>query len=125
MTLCTAEGLDKDKTINLRPNIVVEFYKTLETSYEGTPYDPNKIWNCDETGIQAGRNGTMRVLACQGSRNVFDIIPKIKEWITILCFVNASSQTIPGFYLFKGNTKIENYIVNYEPHATMATQAHA
>ncbi|KAH9292038.1 hypothetical protein KI387_042776 [Taxus chinensis] len=125
LTLRTAEGLDKDRAVCLRPSIVSSFYINLSKAYEANPYGPNRIWNCDETGLQAGRNCGMRVLAKRGSRSVPYIIPKSREWITILCCVNAAGQSIPGFYLFKGKSHLENYIAGCEPGACMATQSHA
>jgi len=51
------EGLDRDRALNLRPTVVVAFYDMLSKAYQANPYRPHKIWNCDETGIQEGRNG--------------------------------------------------------------------
>lgn len=53
------------------------------------------------------------------------ILPKSREWITILSCVNAIGSSIPRFYLFKGKTQLKNYIHNYEPGACMATHPHA
>ena len=53
------------------------------------------------------------------------ILPKSREWITILCCVNAIGTSIPGFYLFKGKNQLKNYIHNCEPGACMAAHPHA
>ena len=67
----------------------------------------------------------MREIAKRGSRNVPKILPKSREWITILSCVNAIGSSIPGFYLFKGKTKLKYYIKNCEPGACMAAHPHA
>ncbi|XP_057857005.2 MFS-type transporter clz9-like [Cryptomeria japonica] len=53
------------------------------------------------------------------------IILKSREWMTILCCVNASGQSIPGFYLFKGKRQLQNYILKCEQGACMTAQQHA
>ncbi|KAH9291763.1 hypothetical protein KI387_043047 [Taxus chinensis] len=125
LAIRTAEGLDRDRALNLRPAIVTKFYDNLAKSYGTYSYGAHKIWNCDETGLQAGRNCGVRVIAKRGSRNVPKVIPKSREWITILCCVNAAGMSIPGFYLFKGKRMIKNYIKNCEPGACMAAHPNA
>lgn len=102
-----------------------KFYDTLSCAYEKHNYAPDHIWNYDETGLQEGRNCGMRVIAKRGTRNVPKIFPKSREWITILCCVNAIGASILGFYLFKGKTQLKNYIQNSEPGACMAAHPHA
>ncbi|KAH9288467.1 hypothetical protein KI387_032584 [Taxus chinensis] len=75
----TAEGLDRDRALNLRPAIVTKFYDNLAKSYGTYSYGAHKIWNCDETGLQAGRNCGVRVIAKRVSRNVPKVIPKSRE----------------------------------------------
>ncbi|XP_059077115.1 MFS-type transporter clz9-like [Cryptomeria japonica] len=53
LTIRTAEGLDRDRAVMLRPSIVTDFYDNLEKLYNAYEYGPTKIWNYDETGVQA------------------------------------------------------------------------
>ncbi|XP_057842521.2 uncharacterized protein LOC131051937 [Cryptomeria japonica] len=125
LTIRTIEGLDRDRVVMLRPSIVTDFYDNLEKLYNASENGPTKIWNCDETGVQAGRNCGMQVIAKLGSRSVPHILSKGREWITILCCLSAASHSIPGFYLFKAKRQLKNYIANYEPGACMAAQPYA
>ena len=93
--------------------------------YDANHYEPTHIWNCDETGVQASRNCGMKVIAKLGSRSVPQILSKSREWITVLCCINAVGHSIPGFYLFKAKRTLKNYIANCEAGACMAAQAHA
>ncbi|XP_057859753.2 MFS-type transporter clz9-like [Cryptomeria japonica] len=124
LSLWTVVGLNKDRALCLRPTVVSSFYETLSKAYAANPYGPAHIWNYDETRVMASKNGAMRVLARKGSRNISYILLKSHDWITILCYVNASGQSIPGFYLFKGKRRIQNYIGKCEPGARMATKQH-
>ena len=53
-------------------------------------------------GLQVGRNYGMWVISKRESRNVPKSIPKRREWITIMCCVNAICASILWFYLLKG-----------------------
>ena len=105
--------------------VVSKLYDTLSNAYEKHSYSPNHIWNYDDTSLQVGRNCGMRVISKRGSKNVPKIIPKRKEWMIIMCFINVVNASIPGFYLFKGKIQLKNYIKNYEVGAWMATNPNA
>ncbi|XP_059067174.1 uncharacterized protein LOC131858141 [Cryptomeria japonica] len=106
LSLWTTEGLNIDRALSLRPTIVFAFYDTLSKAYSANPYGLAHMWNYDETGVMAGRNGAMWVLVRKGSQNVSYILSKSYEWITILCCINAFGKSIPGFYFFKGKRKL-------------------
>jgi hypothetical protein len=89
-----AKGLCKDN--------IKSFYDNLETLYSLHKYSPDRIWNCDESGTQAGKNGGGIVIARTGAR------------------INATGSAIPSFYIFRGKRFGQNYIQRCEPHATMA-----
>jgi hypothetical protein len=62
------------------------------------------------------------VWALRGSRTVHSLIHNEREWVTVLSCINASGQSIPGFYIFRGKRVMMNYIQNCENGATMAMQ---
>jgi hypothetical protein len=88
-------------------------------------YGVDYIWNCDESGAQAGHNGGGRVLAKMGVQNVHSIIPKEREWLSVLVCVNAASYHIPSFYIFRGKSFQRDYIKHCEDNASMAMQPKA
>ena len=53
------------------------------------------------------------------------ILPKGREWITILCCINVVGALILGFYLFKGKSWLRNYIKNREVGAYMTAHPNA
>jgi hypothetical protein len=104
---------------------VTKFYNTLSNAYEKHSYTPKHIWNCDETSLQVGRNCGMRVIAKRGSRNVPKILPKSREWITILCCVNAIQCINPWVLFVQGKVSIEELYVNCELGACMVAHPNA
>ncbi|MCO5566881.1 hypothetical protein L7F22_020564 [Adiantum nelumboides] len=88
-------------------------------------YPPSNIWNADETGFQDLRDKGMKVLAWKGSKAVYDVTCDSREWMTILCCVNAAGYAIPSYYIFKGSRIVSNYIENCEQGVAMAVQKKA
>jgi hypothetical protein len=56
-----SQGLDSGRARGLCPKNVSSFYENLEVMLV-KGYEASHIWNCDELGTQAGRNGGGRVL---------------------------------------------------------------
>jgi hypothetical protein len=54
-------------------------YDNLAYLYATYEYSPSCIWNCDESGVQAGKNGGAYVLAKTGSRSVHQVVPDEQE----------------------------------------------
>jgi hypothetical protein len=86
-------------------------------------YNTNYIWNFN--GIQARRQNGAKVLAKQRSQQVYNTIPKSKEWLIINDVVKASGGFIPTFYIFKGEKLHDNHIQNCKPCSFMEMQKKA
>jgi hypothetical protein len=124
LSLRMSQGLDASRAKGLCPEHVSSFYDNLTTMLQ-QGYEPSYIWNCDESGAQAGRNGGARVLAKKGVRSVHSIIPKEREWLSVLVCVNAAGYHIPSFYIFRGKSFQRDYIKKCENNASMAMQRKA
>jgi hypothetical protein len=122
LILRTSQGLEFARAKGLCPENVASFYINLEHMYMTHNYPPENIWNCDKSGAQVGRNGGGLVWALRGSRTVHFLMPNEREWVIVLSCINASRQSIPGFYIFRGKRVMMNYIQNCENGATMAMQ---
>jgi hypothetical protein len=125
LTLRVPQGLETARTRALSRENVDSFYDNLEILYSLNSYPPDRIWNCDETGAQAGRDGGGMVIAKRGSRAVHTIIPDQREWLSCLVCINAAGSSIPSFYIFRGKRFRRNYIEHCEAGATMAMQGRA
>ncbi|MCO5551985.1 hypothetical protein L7F22_005493 [Adiantum nelumboides] len=120
-----SEGLDQSRTCKFRPEIVKTLHDNLEKLYSEHNFPPTNIWNADETGFQGSRDKGMKVLARKGAKAVYGITADSREWMTVLCCVNAARHAIPSYYIFKGHRITCNYIQYCEPGAAMAMQKKA
>ncbi len=110
MSIHLEKGLDIYKAQGLALATYNSFYENQQSLYNKHNYFPNHIWNCDETRIQASRQSNIGVLAKKGSQQVYNIIPKSKEWMIVNCAVNTTRSVFPSFYIFKGERIKEDYI---------------
>ena len=124
VSLRLSQGLDDGRAKGLCPANVDTFYENLE-SMLGQGNEPSYIWNYDESGAQAGRNDGGQVLAKTGVRSVHSIIPKEREWLSVLVCVNAAGFHLPNFYIFKGKFLQRDYIKQCKDNASMAMQPKA
>jgi hypothetical protein len=57
LTLRASQALETARTKSLCKDNVRSFYENLLSLYSLYNYIPDHIWNCDESGTQAGKNG--------------------------------------------------------------------
>ena len=111
LILQTTQALETTRTKGLCKDNVASFYDNLETLYSRHKYPSNRIWNCDEFGTQAGKNGSGIVIAKTGAHHVHSIVPDQREWLSVLVCVNVARSAIPSFYIFRRKRFGKNYIV--------------
>jgi hypothetical protein len=63
LILQVSQALESAQARGLYKDNVKSFYDNLVTLYNLHNYSPNRIWNCDESGTQAGKNGGRVVIA--------------------------------------------------------------
>jgi hypothetical protein len=76
LTLRVSQALEIARARSLCRDNVKIFYDNLETLYNLHQYTPDRIWNYDESGAQAGKNGGRVVIARTGACRVHSIVPK-------------------------------------------------
>jgi len=125
ISLRKSQELAVARARNMCPAIVEGFYANLEYLYSLHKYPESHIWNCDESGVQAAKNGGATVLAKKGSKVVNSITPDHREHISVLSCINAAGGKIPNFYIVKGKYFTANHIRGCEPGAVMGVQHNA
>jgi hypothetical protein len=75
-------------------------------------YIINHIWNYYEINFQTRWQSRVQMLAKIGSQQVYNTIPKSKEWLIITYAINDAWGFLLRFYIFKGERIKDNYIRN-------------
>ena len=66
LTLRVSQALESARAKGLREENVRSFFENLQHLYSMHEYQPDRIWNCNESGAQAGMNGGAIVIARRG-----------------------------------------------------------
>jgi hypothetical protein len=93
LTLRISQALETAKARGLCRDNVKSFYENLQTLYSLHKYTPDRIWNCDESGAQAGKNGGGVVIVRTRARRVHSVVPDQREWLSVLVCINGASKT--------------------------------
>ena len=117
-----SQGLEIAGAQTICPTVAESLYSNLEELYTTFQYPLSHIWNCDESGVQAGKSGGATVLAKRGSRAVHSIEPDQREHLSVLSCINGARGCIPNFYILKGTYFLEDYIVHCEAGTMMGMQ---
>jgi len=125
LSICLTKGLEINRAQGFTTNSCNLFYQNPTSLYIQHYYSPNHIWNFDEIEIQVGRQSRARVLTKKGSHQVYNTIPKSKEWLTINCAMNAIEGLILRFYIFQGERIRDDCIKHYKFGICMAVQTKA
>ncbi|KAE8876377.1 hypothetical protein PF005_g19301 [Phytophthora fragariae] len=99
----TAQLLDVDRASASTADVVLHYFNNLQSVMKTLDiFDkPNRIWNCDETGICPQGRGRVRVIRPKGLRaNVQRSADR--ENVSIMACVNAAGERMPPLYIFKG-----------------------
>ena len=63
----------------LCPSATASFYCNLKELHDTWNYPPSNIWNCDESGVQAGRSGGGHCTSQSGETNLYRQLNHITE----------------------------------------------
>nr|XP_047140763.1 uncharacterized protein LOC105843445 [Hydra vulgaris] len=105
LTLRIPEGLSRARAEAFNENRVQTFFNDLQPFYEQLDIKnyPNLIYNCDETGLSSVPNVSVKVIALKGSHEVQKLtIGERGTLTTYLATVNAAGDSLPPFFIFKG-----------------------
>ena len=91
-----------------QPERISHFFTTLDTIIKQNNISPDRIYNCDETGINKDENGN-HTLAIKGTTKVQCVVPNDRRLTTILACVNAIGESIPPLIIHKSNIVKEAY----------------
>jgi hypothetical protein len=86
------------------------FFCNLEKLHTQHKYQSDRIWNSNETGVQARWWSNVKVFTKLGSRDVYNTITNSWEWLNVNYVVNAWGATFLTFYIFRGSRIWEDYI---------------
>ncbi|XP_064604473.1 tigger transposable element-derived protein 4-like [Liolophura sinensis] len=79
----------------------MKFYELVRKAMEEHHFEPQRIYNVDETGMSTVPNRTSKVIAKKGVKQVGQITSAEKgQTTTLVCAMNAAGSFIPPVFIF-------------------------
>lgn len=102
LSLRTPENLSAGRAMCSNPIVLDYFYEKLEKQLLEHSISPDRLWNCDETGLMFV-NKPGKIVTSVGKKYVYNRTYAEKgTTTTLLACVNAAGCFIPPFIIFKG-----------------------
>ena len=105
LVIRTAESCGINRMKGTTRTVVNKYFDDLEkiVTQMDLSDKPDRIWNCDETGLQFSPNPG-KVLAKKGTRELLARSSNSQDSVTTLVCINAAEAAMPPFCVVKGKT---------------------
>ncbi|XP_065642713.1 uncharacterized protein LOC136074335 [Hydra vulgaris] len=114
LSLRTPEATSFARSTAFNKHTVREFFQNLKTVRNRYKYNPNCIYNVDETGLTTVQK-PVKVLAGRGSKQVGRITSAERgTLVTACCASNAIGNSTPPLFIFP-RVKFHDYMIKEEP----------
>lgn len=100
LSLRTPEPTSLSRATAFNQHTVREFYNLLRQVLQRHNFEPDSIYNCDETGVQTVHK-PIKIISKKGQKQVSKATSGERgQTVTVLCAVNASGNSVPPFFVF-------------------------
>ena len=81
--------------------VVKSWFNAVAAQFHEHSYEPQNIWNMDESGFGVGESQTTRVLVLINSTHKYKSVAGKQEWITDIECVSAAGEALAPMIIFK------------------------
>ncbi|XP_065653122.1 uncharacterized protein LOC136080428 [Hydra vulgaris] len=119
LSLRTPEATSFARSLAFNKHTVREFFQNLKTVRNRYKYNPNCIYNVDETGLTTVQK-PVKVLTGRGSKQVGRITSAERgTLVTACCASNAIGNSIPPLFIFPRESPVLLLLDSHESHISV------
>ena len=114
LSLRTPEATSVGRSTSFNKANVDSFLKNLNSLYERYRFTPDRVYNCDETGLTTAHKPP-KVVAARGKKQIGQVTSAERgELVTLLFIINAIGNTIPPVFVYP-RVHFKDYFLNGAP----------
>jgi hypothetical protein len=94
---------------------VRRWFNAVEAMLEEHSYEPQDIWNMDESGFGIGQEQVFKVLVYLDNTQKHRVVGGKQEWVTDIECINAAGEALPPLIIFKGAAMDSRWLNEQSP----------
>lgn len=102
------QQLEKDRQDSEDIEAIQKYYQQLRTILEDKGFNPQDIWNMDETGFRIGV-GKDQLVVTKRRRTHYFGLPENRESATVIEAISASGEVLPAFLILSGSVHMAQW----------------
>ena len=100
LSLRKPEGTSLSRKTSFNAHNVGEFYRNVDTVYKKFKFEPQDIYNCDETGVTTVQKTTnVRIIAPKSERQIARVTSAERgQLVTVCCTINGPEFEFASYW---------------------------
>lgn len=101
LSIRTPQGLSLSRAKSFTPEAVARFFDLFEPAMEIIKHSPNRLYNCDETGVTVVQHKHTKIIGLKGKRQICGLQSAERGCLTtVVTCTNAIGHYVPPLIIF-------------------------